>query len=127
MLNNFELHAADILSAARSTLTASSLKGSTLLLDAETFKLTPSDSIDYAIMERSKNVAVVAPVEIGWTDIGSWTEMADFAANVGISEQQTGKVAALDCKNTFMKSDGPLIAGIGLEGLNYRSRRRQDP
>lgn len=117
MAESFAHHAADIQKACHATLTASSQKGPFLQLDADTFGQCPSDSIDYAIMERADNVAIVAPVDIGWSDIGSWSELANLVDTIKGTEQDDENIIALDCNNSYLRTDGPLIAGIGLENL----------
>jgi mannose-1-phosphate guanylyltransferase len=103
--------------ACQSTLKPSILDGSLLYLDAEAFEQCPADSIDYAIMERADNVAIVAPVNIGWSDIGSWSELANMAKNIDLPERTQPNVIEHDCSNSYLRTDGPLIAGIGLEDM----------
>ena len=78
ILREMEQHCPAILEATRACIEKSrSAEGkgfAQIELDAATFKLVPDDSIDYAVMEKSRNVAVV-PCNIGWSDIGSWTAL----------------------------------------------------
>ncbi|MEO1135439.1 MAG: mannose-1-phosphate guanylyltransferase/mannose-6-phosphate isomerase, partial [Pseudomonadota bacterium] len=78
-------------------------------LDAAEFKATPSDSIDFAVMEKTDNAAVVAPVDMGWTDIGSWSE--------AVSDPADAKHMLIDSKNTTVRSNGPVIGAIGVDDL----------
>lgn len=80
------------------------------------FTALKGQSIDYAVMEHTTRAAVV-PVEMGWSDIGSWSALwqespRDAAGNVLI-----GDVMALDTTNTYVRSERPLVATIGVADL----------
>ncbi|NNC37538.1 MAG: mannose-1-phosphate guanylyltransferase/mannose-6-phosphate isomerase [Acidimicrobiales bacterium] len=117
MIASFAQHAEDIQNTCQTTLTASTQNGPFLHLDGNNFSQVPSDSIDYAIMERADNVAIVAPVDIGWSDIGSWSELANLVQSLDAENRNQDNIIALDCKDSYLRTDGPLIAGIGLEDL----------
>jgi len=115
MADSFATHAPVMQAACKSTLAASKRDKTFLHLDADKFAQCPADSIDYAIMERADNVAMVAPVDIGWNDIGSWSELANLAAVM--DQEDTSDIISLDCTDSYLRTDGPLIAGIGLENM----------
>ena len=119
MIKAFEAHANDILEASRLAISASKTQDSSLYLDADKFSKVRSESIDYAIMEAANNVVVISPVNVGWNDIGSWLAVRDFAQNEdGNSDaSHVGDVIALDCKNSYIRTDGPVVAAIGLEDM----------
>ena len=117
MADSFASHAADMQTACKSTIAASRNETPFLYLDSETFSKCPADSIDYAIMERADNVAIVAPVDIGWNDIGSWSELANLVTEMNDGKSEQPNVISLDCENSYLRTDGPLIAGIGLEDM----------
>ncbi len=82
------------------------------------FPTLPHQTIDYGIMERAADIAVL-PVDIGWTDIGSWGTLlevleADEAGNV---VRGSDPVFTLDTKNTLIYTAGRLVAAIGLEDM----------
>lgn len=104
-----EAHAPEINDAAFAALRSATCKDGVFALDAEAFARCPSDSIDCAVMEKTDKAAVVAPVDAGWSDIGSWTETPDGP--------NAGSVAAIDCANTLIKTDGPFVGAIGLEDM----------
>ena len=110
----FKVHAPDILSAMEHALQAGVRSGNVLQLDAAAFEKSPSAPVDTAIMEKADGVAVVAPVRIGWSDVGSWGAVAELADTM-----QAGTVdhIALDSENCFMLSDGPKIAALGVKDL----------
>ncbi len=85
----------------------------------EPFAAIAGESIDYAVMENTARAAMV-PVDMGWSDIGSWaalaealTEQADAAGNV----VRGGAVDLAECAGVFALSDGPRISAVGLEDV----------
>lgn len=117
MRDSFQKHSPEILEQCKITLFASKSNGNCLILDLETFGKCNSDSLDYSIMENARNVSMVAPVDIGWSDIGSWLELANLAQQLSDKSENQRNIFSLDCKDTYMRTDGPLIAGIGLENF----------
>jgi mannose-1-phosphate guanylyltransferase len=100
--------------ASSQTLTA---KGRvTLALDEETFAGVPADSIDYAVMERASDVAVV-PCSIGWSDVGSWKELGALAESDEQGNRVSGQAMLQDVRNCFVQGDQRVVCGIGLEDL----------
>ncbi|WP_269333914.1 mannose-1-phosphate guanylyltransferase/mannose-6-phosphate isomerase [Futiania mangrovi] len=87
-----------------------------LRLDKAAFAACPSDSIDYAVMEKTDK-AVVLPVDLGWSDIGSWSALWDVGDRDGAGNRVQGDVLALDTENSLLRSDGPLVAAVGVRDL----------
>ncbi|OYX14553.1 MAG: mannose-1-phosphate guanylyltransferase/mannose-6-phosphate isomerase [Rhizobiales bacterium 32-66-8] len=87
-----------------------------LRLEPELFKQAPAKSIDFAVLERTRTAAVIAG-DFGWSDIGSWDAVREIGAPDGDGNVVTGPVALLDSHNSYVRSDGPLVTGIGLSGL----------
>ncbi|MBI2977912.1 MAG: mannose-1-phosphate guanylyltransferase/mannose-6-phosphate isomerase, partial [Rhodospirillales bacterium] len=85
-------------------------------LERAAFEACRSDSIDYAVMEHTDAGAVV-PVDIGWDDLGSWTAMWRVAAKDADGNVTVGDVVAEDVRNSYLRSDGPLLAAIGLDDV----------
>lgn len=78
------------------------------------FAACPSDSIDYAVMEKTKK-AVVVPLDAGWSDVGSWSALheaipADAEGNVSI-----GDVLSSDSQGCYLHSTSRLVATVGLK------------
>jgi len=80
------------------------------------FAASPAQSIDYAVMEKADKVAVV-PAGIGWSDIGSWEAVLDISDKDGDGNAVAGPGLAIDARGCLIRSDGPLIAAIGVEDL----------
>ena len=117
LLAEAEAHVPDMLAAARAAYEASAQDGTALHLNEALFAEVPSDSIDYAIMERTERAAVVDPVEIGWDDIGSWSAVSALARADADGSAAKGDVIMIDCQDTYVRSDGPTVAAIGLQGV----------
>lgn len=80
------------------------------------FGQMPDISIDYAVMEQSKNV-VTLPMEIQWSDVGSWDSMFEVFPKDKAGNIKIGDVISLDTKDTMIISDKRLIAAVGLDNL----------
>lgn len=84
-------------------------------LDKDAFTAVPSDSIDYAVMERTAD-AVVIPLDAGWNDVGSWTALRDVSQQDGDGNAHQGDVIAIDCRNTYAYAQR-LVALVGLDDV----------
>jgi mannose-1-phosphate guanylyltransferase len=89
---------------------------SMLDIPAESFAEVPDISIDYAVMEHSKNVAVV-PSDFGWSDIGSWNAVRDLNKPDADNNRFSGEAIFVDSRNTFVQSQDRLVAAIGIDNL----------
>ncbi|MFQ5773862.1 MAG: mannose-1-phosphate guanylyltransferase/mannose-6-phosphate isomerase [Kiloniellaceae bacterium] len=85
-------------------------------LDAEAFAAVPSDSIDYAVMERTKAAAVV-PASIGWNDIGSWAALWDVAQKDAEGNVTSGEVITEGTRDSYLRTSGPTVAVVGVRDL----------
>lgn len=93
-------------------------------IDAETFKTSPSDSIDYAVMEKitgkdnTTNLkAAVIPLSAGWSDVGAWPALWDVKEKDEDGNVTSGDVIAKRTKNSLLMSEGRLLATIGLSDV----------
>ncbi|MER9577477.1 AGE family epimerase/isomerase [Mesorhizobium sp. M0400] len=106
----------DIWSATEAAYQAATSDPSGLYMPLELYAAIPSTSIDYAIMERASGIAMV-PAGFRWNDLGSWQSLLD----VGPSDKQgnviVGDVVAIDCENSYIRSDGRLLSAIGLKDV----------
>ena len=75
-----------------------------------------SISIDHAIMEKTA-IGAVVPVEMGWSDIGSWGALWDLLEKDSDGNGLRGPVHVLDTRRCYLRSEGPLLAALGLEDL----------
>ena len=109
-------YAPKIARAAKAAMAGAEKKGRRLHLDAAAFAEAPAESIDYAVMEKADKIAVV-PVSIGWSDVGSWEALLERLERDGQGNALTGDVLEMDTKNCLIRSEGPLVAAIGVEDL----------
>jgi len=82
----------------------------------ELFSECPSDSIDYAVMEKASNCAVVGG-DFGWSDIGSWKAMSELYESDEAGNRIQGKVVLVESRNCFVKSEDRLVAAVGVNDL----------
>jgi len=90
--------------------------GQMLEIPAGLFAQVPDISIDYAVMERSSQVAVV-PSDFGWSDIGSWNAVKELVAPDAANNRALGEAIFVDSHNTFVQSEGRLVAAVGVGNL----------
>ena len=115
-LSELEKAAPEMLTACRKAWEGRATDLDFTRLDAEAFASCPSDSIDYAVMEKTDR-AVVIPLDAGWSDVGSWAALWE----VGEADEQgnvtSGDVSNVSCKNSYLYAGSRLVAGIGLEDM----------
>ncbi len=87
-----------------------------LRLAPEPFTACPADSIDYAVMEQTERAAVI-PVDIGWSDIGSWNALWEIGEKDAAGNLAAGDVLLRDVKDSYVHSENALVAALGIEGL----------
>jgi len=85
-------------------------------LDEKSFKSSPSDSIDCALMEKSNNVVVV-PLDAQWSDVGSWSALYDIGEQDNNGNVIKGDVITKDTKNTYINANHHMVATLGVENL----------
>ncbi len=111
-----EAHGPEIAAASRASIAAAHREGTRLFPEAKAFAASPSDSIDYAVMEKASRVAV-APVDMGWSDVGSWDALHDIAVKDAGNNAHHGEVVAIDTSGCLIRSQGPLVAAVGVKDL----------
>jgi mannose-1-phosphate guanylyltransferase / mannose-6-phosphate isomerase len=82
-------------------------------LDEAAFAACPADSIDYAVMEKSADVAVV-PVDMGWSDVGSWDALWEVLDKDRNGNVTAGDVLLQGTTNSLIRSEDKLVAAVGL-------------
>ena len=85
-------------------------------LEKEAFATAPAISIDYAVMEKTRDAAVV-PVDMGWTDVGSWAALWEVADRDAAGNALVGDVVAVDVKNSYVRAESRLVTAVGLEDI----------
>lgn len=120
LLAELRLHAPEILAAAEHCLSQSPAHESAGVLLQElhptSFCQLPDISIDYALLEHSERVAMI-PAGFDWSDIGSWTALADLIPGDQHNNRVDGDALLEDTSNTFILSDKRLVATVGVQDL----------
>ena len=110
-------HEPELLDHARGALEQASRDEDFIRLNPQCFARCRSVSIDYAVMERSERLAVL-PVDFGWTDVGSWSAVAEIAEQDEAGNTLIGDVLTEATGNCYIRSEGgPLLASVGVEDL----------
>lgn len=117
MLEEMARHAPEIAAQAKLALEAAAHEGAVTVLDEAAFAACPSSPVDIAVMEKT-DVAAVTPCDMGWSDIGSWSELWRLGPQDRHGNRTEGAAALIDTKNSLVWSDGGApVAAIGVEGL----------
>jgi mannose-1-phosphate guanylyltransferase / mannose-6-phosphate isomerase len=85
-------------------------------LAKDSFARATSKSIDYAVMEKTADAAVV-PADMGWTDVGSWAALWDVAEKDARGNALIGDVIAADVTNSYIRSESRLVTAVGLDNI----------
>ena len=111
-----EEHAPEILVACRTSVEKSTFDTDFIRPDKVAFLGCPSDSIDYAVMEKSR-LAVMVPLDAGWSDIGSWGALHGMTKSGDHNNTLIGDVVVQDCRNSYIRGESRLVAAVGLEDV----------
>ena len=101
---------------ATKTATQAMTSDGVFLRPSQTFVKSPANSIDYAVMEKTDK-ALVVPVGMGWSDVGSWRLLHDHLPKTEEGNTFSGDVIANDVENTYIRSTNRLVMGLGLKNL----------
>lgn len=116
LLEEFEKLQPAMLEGCRKALASVEADLNFLRMDEAAFSKVPADSVDYAIMEKTDKAAVV-PAEFGWSDVGSFSALADVQAADASGNVTVGDVLLEDAKNCFVSSENKLVTLLGVEDL----------
>jgi mannose-1-phosphate guanylyltransferase/mannose-6-phosphate isomerase len=116
LIEEMQLHAPEVLKAARAAVSGRKTDLDFIRLDEAAFAAAPDISIDYAIAEKTSKAAVV-PASLGWSDVGSWSALADIAPRDGAGNFAQGDVVLEGASNCYARSDGMLTALLGVQDL----------
>jgi mannose-1-phosphate guanylyltransferase len=109
-------HAPQMLTAVRAAMDDARPVGSRILPNEAAFAASPSNSVDYAVMEKADRVAVV-PVAMGWSDLGSWDALHDIGAKDDQGNVLSGNVRLGKGRGNLIKTDGIRISATGIDDL----------
>lgn len=110
-LGALALHAPDIDQSCRKAMSAASANEGVIRPDEAQFAACPSDSIDYAVMEKAEGVIVV-PVDPGWSDVGSWAALHAIADKDAHGNAVRGPAVLFDCHNCLVRNDTDTVLSL---------------
>ena len=112
-LDELKQLAPEIYAACEKSMASRTLDGDFVRPDAAAFAACPSDSIDYAVMEKSKS-AMMVPLDAGWSDVGSWAALHNVSPRDEAGNSLFGDALMHDCQDTFIQAESRLVATVGL-------------
>jgi mannose-1-phosphate guanylyltransferase/mannose-6-phosphate isomerase len=115
-LKELENFAPDILTASKQAFQNAKEDQDFLRLDETAFKACPSESIDYAVMEKTQ-AAVVIPLDAGWNDVGSWSSLWDISEQDNDGNVSLGDVLTENVQNSYLRAEHRLLTVLGVKDL----------
>ncbi|MBI0326227.1 mannose-1-phosphate guanylyltransferase/mannose-6-phosphate isomerase [Burkholderia plantarii] len=116
-LEELRQHAPEIARQADLALAGAQRDSDFVRLDHDAFAASPSLSIDYAVMEKTRHAAVVETVDLGWDDIGSWSALADISEKNADGNTVLGDVYTDAVSRSYVRADHRMVAAIGVDNL----------
>jgi len=115
-LEEMEQFAPDVLKACRASLEYAKPDLDFLRLPEQEFSASPSISIDYAVLEKTDRAAIV-PARFDWNDIGSFSALWDVGSKDDCGNVEIGDIVSENANDCYLRSDGPLVAALGVRDL----------
>ncbi len=115
-LQELEKFAPDILTASKQAFLNAKEDKDFFRLDEAAFKACPSESIDYAVMEKTQ-AAVVIPLDAGWNDVGSWSSLWEIGEQDNEGNVSLGDVLTENVQNSYLRAEHRLLTAIGVKDL----------
>ncbi|MBI5611888.1 MAG: mannose-1-phosphate guanylyltransferase/mannose-6-phosphate isomerase [Gammaproteobacteria bacterium] len=115
-LEELQRHRPDIARACQDAMAGAVADGDFIRAERAAFGACPSDSIDYAVMEKTAR-AVVVPMDAGWSDIGAWSALSRIIPQDSAGNVIRGDVMAHATRNTTLMAGHRFLAVVGLEDI----------
>lgn len=106
----------DILDVCMKAISGVNVDLDFIRVEEKIFSTCPDESIDYAVMERTTDAAIV-PMEAGWSDVGSWSSLWEISAHNANGNVHHGDVIAHDTENSYVYAESALVATVGVKDL----------
>jgi mannose-1-phosphate guanylyltransferase/mannose-6-phosphate isomerase len=116
LIDELREYAPEVLAACEAALREGTGEGDVTRLQAEAYVRSPDISIDYALMERTSNAAMV-PLQAGWSDIGSWSSVWEVTPHDEAGNSVMGDALLQDCSGCHVHASKRLVSAIGLQDL----------
>jgi len=115
-LAELERYRPDVLAGVKRAMSQAQRDADFVRPQREAFLAVPEDSIDRAVMEKTRDAAVV-PATFAWSDVGSWSALWALGEKDAAGNVAQGDVMARDSRGSYLRSEGRLIAAVGVENL----------
>jgi len=115
-IDEITTHAFNIVTSVNNAVNNATQDLDFIRLEKQAFESSPSDSIDFALMEKSNNVVVV-PLNAQWSDIGAWPALYDIGTKDNQGNVIKGDVITQDTSNTYINADNHIVVAIGVDNL----------
>jgi mannose-1-phosphate guanylyltransferase/mannose-6-phosphate isomerase len=115
VLSELDQHRPGLVDAVRRAIRSATIDEGRVMLGPE-FGDAPAVSIDVAVMEQTKQ-GVVVPLAAGWSDVGSWSALWELGERDADGNVIRGDVIAVDSNGSYLRSEGPLVAVVGVDDL----------
>lgn len=115
-LNELKAFRPDIYSACEKAMQIQNDDMDFVRVDKAAFEACPDESVDYAVMEHTKD-AVVVPMDAGWSDVGGFAALWEISSKDENGNAFSGDVKAVDTKNTLVFGEDKLVTTVGVEDL----------
>ncbi|MDX7986415.1 mannose-1-phosphate guanylyltransferase/mannose-6-phosphate isomerase [Xenorhabdus sp. 12] len=115
-LDELKKYRPDIYTACEQVMSSSFHDLDFIRLSKNMFKECPAESIDFAVMEKTDR-CIVAPIDIGWSDVGSWQSLWDISEKTQTGDVCKGDILTYGTKNNYIYSDSALVAAVGIEDI----------
>ncbi len=116
LIDELTTHSPEIVTSVNDAVNNAAQDLDFIRLDKKAFESSPSDSIDYALMEKSDNVVVI-PLDAQWNDIGAWSALHDIGTKDANGNVIKGDVITQDTTNTYINANHHMVATIGVDNL----------
>ena len=115
-LSELEQYRPEIFATCKKAISNQESNSEFIHIDKDVFLTCPGESVDYAVMENSSNVAMVS-LDAGWNDIGSWSSLWEVSQKCEQGNSTTGDVVHHNTQNSLIKARHRLVATVGIENL----------
>ena len=115
-IDELTAHAPNIVTSVNNSFNNATQDLDFIRLDRQAFESSPSDSIDYALIEKSTNVVVV-PLDAVWSDVGAWTTLYDIGVKDSSGNVLKGDVIVKDTTNTYIYASHHMVTTVGVDNL----------
>lgn len=115
-LDELKKYRPDIFKICETSCASAEMDMDFVRVDKEVFETCPSESVDYAVMEKTSD-AVVVPMDAGWSDVGSWSSLWDVSSKDSSGNSVHGDVVLHNSSNSYIRTDNKLVAALGVDDL----------